>query len=100
MMLTFYGLYKQATLGTCKIGTPGFWHVIGKAKWYVSLWSLSLIKELHHCQFQGCKSQAWVKEEVDANQLCCDTVSLNSNSTLMHMSHSEQTFRDVSRHFH
>lgn len=33
MMLSFYALYKQATLGTCKKGKPGFWDVIGRAKW-------------------------------------------------------------------
>lgn len=33
MMLKFYGLYKQATLGECKDPKPGFWNVVGKAKW-------------------------------------------------------------------
>ncbi|XP_035658113.1 acyl-CoA-binding domain-containing protein 5-like [Branchiostoma floridae] len=32
-MLTFYGYYKQATIGPCDISRPGFWDVVGKAKW-------------------------------------------------------------------
>ena len=28
-----------------------------------------------------CQSQAWIKEEGDANDLCYDTASLNSKST-------------------
>jgi acyl-CoA-binding protein len=33
MMLRFYGLYKQATLGKCTEPKPSFWAVIAKAKW-------------------------------------------------------------------
>lgn len=33
MMLSFYALYKQATLGPCNIGKPAFWDVVGRAKW-------------------------------------------------------------------
>ncbi|XP_074653736.1 acyl-CoA-binding domain-containing protein 5-like isoform X2 [Tubulanus polymorphus] len=33
LMLRFYGFYKQATLGPCMVQRPGFWDVVGKAKW-------------------------------------------------------------------
>ncbi|KAI0231087.1 hypothetical protein LSAT2_018561 [Lamellibrachia satsuma] len=33
MMLKFYAFYKQATCGSCTDAKPGFWDVIGKAKW-------------------------------------------------------------------
>ncbi|XP_028290136.1 acyl-CoA-binding domain-containing protein 5A [Gouania willdenowi] len=33
MMLKFYSYYKQATLGLCNTPRPGFWDVVGKAKW-------------------------------------------------------------------
>lgn len=33
MMLKFYSYYKQATIGKCNIPRPGFWDVVGKAKW-------------------------------------------------------------------
>jgi len=33
MMLKFYAFYKQATLGPCTDPKPGFWDVVGKAKW-------------------------------------------------------------------
>ncbi|XP_030381219.1 acyl-CoA-binding domain-containing protein 5 [Scaptodrosophila lebanonensis] len=33
MMLKFYGLFKQATEGACTQKKPGFWDVVGKAKW-------------------------------------------------------------------
>uniref|UniRef100_A0A3B5M7E0 Acyl-CoA binding domain containing 5a n=1 Tax=Xiphophorus couchianus TaxID=32473 RepID=A0A3B5M7E0_9TELE len=33
MMLKFYSYYKQATIGPCNIPRPGFWDVVGKAKW-------------------------------------------------------------------
>jgi len=33
MMLKFYSYYKQATVGHCKASKPGFWDVVGKAKW-------------------------------------------------------------------
>uniref|UniRef100_A0AAX7VU25 Acyl-CoA-binding domain-containing protein 5 n=1 Tax=Astatotilapia calliptera TaxID=8154 RepID=A0AAX7VU25_ASTCA len=33
MMLKFYSYYKQATVGPCSIPRPGFWDVVGKAKW-------------------------------------------------------------------
>uniref|UniRef100_A0A3Q4GDM2 ACB domain-containing protein n=1 Tax=Neolamprologus brichardi TaxID=32507 RepID=A0A3Q4GDM2_NEOBR len=32
-MLKFYSYYKQATVGPCSIPRPGFWDVVGKAKW-------------------------------------------------------------------
>ncbi|KAI8513568.1 Acyl-CoA binding domain containing 5 [Branchiostoma belcheri] len=32
-MLTFYAYYKQATIGPCDISRPGFWDVVGRAKW-------------------------------------------------------------------
>uniref|UniRef100_A0A3P9MWA5 ACB domain-containing protein n=1 Tax=Poecilia reticulata TaxID=8081 RepID=A0A3P9MWA5_POERE len=32
-MLKFYSYYKQATIGPCNIPRPGFWDVVGKAKW-------------------------------------------------------------------
>ncbi|XP_058969221.2 acyl-CoA-binding domain-containing protein 6 [Pocillopora verrucosa] len=31
--LTFYALYKQAKEGPCNTSRPGFWDMIGKAKW-------------------------------------------------------------------
>ncbi|XP_032231690.2 acyl-CoA-binding domain-containing protein 6 isoform X2 [Nematostella vectensis] len=31
--LLFYGLFKQATEGPCKTSRPGFWDIVGKAKW-------------------------------------------------------------------
>ncbi|KAH8279678.1 hypothetical protein KR054_001077 [Drosophila jambulina] len=33
MMLKFYGLFKQATEGACLQRKPGFWDIVGKAKW-------------------------------------------------------------------
>ncbi|KAM4543626.1 acyl-CoA-binding domain-containing protein 5A [Fundulus diaphanus] len=33
MMLKFYSYYKQATIGPCNVPRPGFWDVVGKAKW-------------------------------------------------------------------
>lgn len=29
----FYALYKQATEGPCRTSQPGFWDLVGKAKW-------------------------------------------------------------------
>lgn len=34
-LLTFYGYYKQATVGECNTEKPGFFDFKGKAKWYV-----------------------------------------------------------------
>jgi len=31
--LTFYALYKQAKEGPCNTSRPGFWDVVGRAKW-------------------------------------------------------------------
>jgi len=31
--LFLYGLFKQATLGDCKIDEPGWFDFVGKAKW-------------------------------------------------------------------
>lgn len=31
--LKFYGLYKQATDGKNNVAKPGFWDVVGRAKW-------------------------------------------------------------------
>ena len=36
-MLQLYGLYKQATLGDVTTSRPGFWNLVGCAKWDV--WS-------------------------------------------------------------
>lgn len=33
LMLRFYGLYKQATVGKCNISKPSFWDLVGKSKW-------------------------------------------------------------------
>ena len=33
MMQKFYGLYKQATVGDCKMAKPSFWEVVQKAKY-------------------------------------------------------------------
>lgn len=33
ILLTFYGLYKQATVGKCNIPKPGIFNLQGKAKW-------------------------------------------------------------------
>lgn len=33
MMLKFYAYFKQATLGPCKGSRPGFWDVVGRAKY-------------------------------------------------------------------
>ncbi|XP_055912019.1 acyl-CoA-binding domain-containing protein 5 isoform X2 [Eupeodes corollae] len=33
MMLSFYGYFKQATIGPCKQKKPQFWDVVRKAKW-------------------------------------------------------------------
>lgn len=33
MMLKFYAYYKQATLGPCTSSRPGFWDVVGRAKY-------------------------------------------------------------------
>uniref|UniRef100_A0A1B0CRI7 ACB domain-containing protein n=1 Tax=Lutzomyia longipalpis TaxID=7200 RepID=A0A1B0CRI7_LUTLO len=33
MMLKFYSLYKQATLGPCTQGKPAFWDIVNRAKW-------------------------------------------------------------------
>ena len=34
MQTKFYGLYKQATVGPCNIAKPGFWDVVGRAKYH------------------------------------------------------------------
>uniref|UniRef100_A0A1I7SU32 ACB domain-containing protein n=1 Tax=Bursaphelenchus xylophilus TaxID=6326 RepID=A0A1I7SU32_BURXY len=31
--LSFYGLFKQATLGQCRSSSPGIWHVVERYKW-------------------------------------------------------------------
>lgn len=36
-LLTFYGLYKQATIGACNTPKPGFFNLQAKAKW--SAWN-------------------------------------------------------------
>ncbi|XP_062121395.1 acyl-CoA-binding domain-containing protein 5 [Drosophila sulfurigaster albostrigata] len=33
MMLKFYGLFKQASEGSCSQKKPAFWDVVGRAKW-------------------------------------------------------------------
>jgi acyl-CoA-binding protein len=33
MMKEFYAYYKQATEGPCTIARPGFWDVVGRAKY-------------------------------------------------------------------
>lgn len=33
LMLKFYSYFKQATEGSCKSSKPGFWDVVGRAKW-------------------------------------------------------------------
>ncbi|KAL6475203.1 hypothetical protein MHYP_G00162430 [Metynnis hypsauchen] len=33
VMLRFYGLYKQAVCGPCKVSRPGFWDPVGRYKW-------------------------------------------------------------------
>ncbi len=33
MALKYYGLYKQATEGPCRIPKPGFWDVVSRAKY-------------------------------------------------------------------
>ncbi|XP_028823130.1 acyl-CoA-binding domain-containing protein 4 isoform X1 [Denticeps clupeoides] len=33
VMLRFYGLYKQAMCGPCKVAKPGFWDPVGRYKW-------------------------------------------------------------------
>ncbi|XP_037908571.1 acyl-CoA-binding domain-containing protein 5 isoform X2 [Hermetia illucens] len=33
MMLTFYAYFKQGTQGPCRQSKPGFWDVVGRAKW-------------------------------------------------------------------
>jgi hypothetical protein len=38
-MLKFYSYYKQATQGPCNIGKPGFWDIVGKAKWYAEVYA-------------------------------------------------------------
>lgn len=32
-MLELYGLYKQSTVGNINTDRPGFWDLVGKAKW-------------------------------------------------------------------
>lgn len=32
-LLKLYGLYKQATVGDVNTTRPGFWDLVGKAKW-------------------------------------------------------------------
>lgn len=32
-LVTFYGLYKQATIGDCNTKRPGFFQMVAKAKW-------------------------------------------------------------------
>ena len=51
MMLMFYSLYKQATIGPCNIPKPSFWDVINKAKW--NAWSAlgSMSKEDAMCRY-------------------------------------------------
>ncbi|KAI1896424.1 hypothetical protein AGOR_G00094630 [Albula goreensis] len=33
VMLRFYGLYKQAVCGPCRVSRPGFWDPVGRYKW-------------------------------------------------------------------
>jgi acyl-CoA-binding protein len=33
MKLTFYGLYKQATVGPCKEPRPSMFYYVNRAKW-------------------------------------------------------------------
>lgn len=33
IMLELYGLYKQGTIGDVNTERPGFWDLVGKAKW-------------------------------------------------------------------
>lgn len=34
MKLTFYGLYKQATVGPCQEVRPSIFNYVNRAKWY------------------------------------------------------------------
>ncbi|EDW77932.1 uncharacterized protein Dwil_GK24284 [Drosophila willistoni] len=45
MMLKFYGLFKQATEGACEQKKPGFWDIVGKAKWDAWMSNRHLSKE-------------------------------------------------------
>uniref|UniRef100_S4RYH2 Acyl-CoA binding domain containing 5a n=1 Tax=Petromyzon marinus TaxID=7757 RepID=S4RYH2_PETMA len=48
LMLKFYGFYKQATQGPCKIGRPGFWDPVGRYKWdaWKSLGEMSKVEAM------------------------------------------------------
>lgn len=45
LKLTFYGLYKQATVGPCNEPRPSIFNYVNRAKWYFSKIEISFFYE-------------------------------------------------------
>ncbi|XP_040187750.1 acyl-CoA-binding domain-containing protein 4 isoform X1 [Rana temporaria] len=71
-MLLFYSYYKQATVGPCNIGRPGFWDPIGRYKW--DAWNKlgQMSQEDAMC--------AYIREMKKVAQKIIDTVPLEDTS--------------------
>ncbi|XP_076856285.1 acyl-CoA-binding domain-containing protein 4 isoform X2 [Brachyhypopomus gauderio] len=68
-MLRFYGLYKQAVCGPCKVSRPGFWDPVGRYKW--DAW--------HHLGDMSCENAmaAYVNEMKKVAQEVIDSMPIN-----------------------
>ncbi|XP_076856286.1 acyl-CoA-binding domain-containing protein 4 isoform X3 [Brachyhypopomus gauderio] len=69
VMLRFYGLYKQAVCGPCKVSRPGFWDPVGRYKW--DAW--------HHLGDMSCENAmaAYVNEMKKVAQEVIDSMPIN-----------------------
>ncbi|XP_071943641.1 uncharacterized protein [Antedon mediterranea] len=67
MMKTFYGLYKQATVGPCNVNKPSYFDPVGRAKW--EAWSslADLPKEGAMLQYIEAFSKALLSNSNAAN---------------------------------
>jgi len=50
-LLTFYGLYKQATVGACNTPKPGMFNLQAKAKWFAWHELKDMTKDVAMCQY-------------------------------------------------
>ncbi|KAJ8284355.1 hypothetical protein COCON_G00032050 [Conger conger] len=72
VMLRFYGLYKQAVCGPCRISRPGFWDPVGRYKW--DAWSR--LGEMS----SSTAMTAYVEEMKRVAQEVIDTVPMNEKT--------------------
>ncbi|XP_036392178.1 acyl-CoA-binding domain-containing protein 4 isoform X1 [Megalops cyprinoides] len=72
VMLRFYGLYKQAVCGPCRVSRPGFWDPVGRYKW--DAWSR--LGEMS----SSAAMMAYVEEMKKVAQEVIDTMPMNEKT--------------------